>query len=296
MHLVGTGRRRGLVAGPAGVEELVARAKYSVRDFDDHPEGAAEPLVKSEPIFNVPAIVLLLVAICVGVHVVRQFMTPEQNFQLTVLLAFIPARLGPTVYELPGGLIARYTSFVTHIFVHGDWMHLAVNSAWLLAMGTPVARRTRPLGFIALFFLCGIAGAAFYALVNGTGTSATNGTIMVGASGAISGLMGAAFRFLYSGLDQGPREFADATRYAPLASLGETFRDRRVLTSIVAWSIFNVLLALGAAGLTDAGGIAWEAHMGGFFAGLLVYGWFDRPPARPLHDDHELYAAPDARA
>ncbi|MFX8968882.1 rhomboid family intramembrane serine protease, partial [Acinetobacter baumannii] len=83
-----------------------------------------------------------LVVVCVAVHAVRQVVSAEDNFYLTMLLAFIPARMGPTVYDLPGGILARYTAFITHLFVHGDWMHLTVNSAWLLAMGTPVARRT----------------------------------------------------------------------------------------------------------------------------------------------------------
>lgn len=231
---------------------------------------------KSQPIFNVPYVVLLLLALCVGVHVVRQLLSPADNAWLTAVLAFIPARLGPFYGELPGAWIVRYSSFVTHLFVHGDVTHLAVNGAWLLAFGTPVARRTSVLGFLVLFLLCGIGGALLYYLINGPVV-----TLLIGASGAISGLMGAAFRFLYNGLDQGPRAFSDATRYAPLATLGETIRDRRVVTSVVIWSVLNLLLALGAAGLTDAGGIAWEAHIGGFFTGLLLYGWFDSPPPRP---------------
>jgi membrane associated rhomboid family serine protease len=283
-------KRAGARYGPRPPLFWCARAGFAL-DLPISPKGAAEPLSKSQPIFNVPAVVMLLVAVCVAVHAVRQVLSAEDNFHLTMLLAFIPARLGPTVYDLPGGIVARYTSFITHLFVHGDWMHLAVNSAWLLAMGTPVARRTSVVSFLALFFLCGIAGAAFYTAVNGTIVA-----LLVGASGAISGLMGAAFRFLYSGMDEGPRGFAEATRYGPLTSLVATFRDRRILTSIIAWSLLNVLLAFGAAGLTDAGGIAWEAHMGGFFAGLLLYGWFDRPPARPPLDERELYPEPDAHA
>jgi membrane associated rhomboid family serine protease len=252
----------------------------------------AQPLVKSQPIFNVPAVVVVLVAACVAMHIVRQVIGLEQNVWLTTLLAFIPARLGPQVYELPGGIAARYTSFVTHLFLHGDWMHLAVNSAWLLAMGTPVARRTRPLPFLALFLLCGIAGAIFYWAVNGAVVA-----LLVGASGAISGLMGAAFRFLYSGLDRGPLVFADATRYVPLTTLSEAVTDRRIVTSVIVWSVLNVLVAFGAAGLTDAGGIAWEAHMGGFFTGFLLYGWFDRPAAPPVvPDDRQVYERPDASA
>ena len=48
--------------------------------------------------------------------------------------------------------------------------------------------------------------------------------------------------------------------------------------AIAGWTVLNVVLAWGAAGLTEAAGIAWEAHLGGFYAGLLLYGFFDRPP------------------
>ena len=60
--------------------------------------------------------------------------------------------------------------------------------------------------------------------------------------------------------------------------LAETLRDRRILMAVAGWTLLNVLLAWGAAGLTEAAGIAWEAHLGGFYAGLLLYGFFDRPP------------------
>ena len=160
----------------------------------------------------------------------------------------------------------------------------------MLAFGTPVARRTGALRFLVLFFLCGAAGAAFYVAVNGFVP-----TLLIGASGAISGLMGAAFRFLFSSLEAGPAAFADATRYLPLASLGETLRDRRIVGSIAVWAVFNVLLAFGAAGLTDAGGIAWEAHLGGFALGFLVYGFFDRPPPPPQFEELAQWED-DARA
>lgn len=241
--------------------------------------------------FNVPLRVAALVGACVLAHVVRGALSPADNAWLTAVLAFIPARLAGLESALPGGEIARFTSFITHLFVHGDVMHLTVNSAWLLAFGSPVARRTGTLHFFALFFLCGIAGAAFYYVVNGPVL-----TLLVGASGAISGLMGAAFRFLYAGLDQGPRGFSDATRYAPLTGLGQTLSDRRVLTSVVSWCILNLLLALAAPMLTDAGGIAWEAHLGGFFAGFLLYGWFDDPPPAPPPTDEDWSPGPDAVA
>lgn len=248
---------------------------------------------KSQPVFNVPGVVLLLLGLCAGVHGVRALISPADNAWLTAMLAFIPARYGPFFGELPGGELVRYTSFVTHLFVHGDLTHLLVNGAWLLAFGTPVARRTSIPAFLLLFLICGIGGAVLYLAVNGPVV-----TLLIGASGAISGLMGAAFRFLYAGLDEGPRGFADATRYAPLAALKDALRDRRIMTAIVIWSALNLMLALGAAGLTDAGGIAWEAHIGGFFTGFLLYGWFDTPPQRPaeLTPDDFLYHDGNASA
>jgi membrane associated rhomboid family serine protease len=227
-----------------------------------------------EPIFNVPGVVLWLLAIFFAVHLLRWALPAEDGAWLTAALAFIPARAGGIAAELPGGKVAAVTSYVTHIFVHGDTAHLLINSAWLLAFGSPVARRTDAVRFLAFFLLCGVAGALFYLAVNGRALM-----LVVGASGAISGLMGAAFRFLFSGLESGgPLRLALAGS-TPLTPLAKTLRDRRILTAIAGWTLLNILLAWGAVGLVEAAGIAWEAHLGGFYAGLLLYGLFDRPPA-----------------
>lgn len=233
-----------------------------------------------EPIFNVPGVVLALLALFFAVHMVRWALPPEQDAWWTAALAFIPARCCGLAADLPGGEIATVTSYVTHLFVHGDLAHLMINSAWLLAFGTPVARRTDAWRFLAFFAFTGIAGALLYLAVNGGVL-----TLMVGASGAISGLMGAAFRFVFRGLEErGAWAFVRNAPRIPLASLADTLRDRRILMAIAAWTVLNVVLAMGAlGGLTDAAGIAWEAHLGGFYAGLVLFGLFDRP----LSDDRQ---------
>jgi membrane associated rhomboid family serine protease len=229
-------------------------------------------LDQREPIFNVPGVVLVLLVSLLAVHLVLWVLPADENAWLTLVLAFIPARVMGLTADLPGGSIAAATSFVTHQFVHGNLTHLVINSAWLLAFGSPVARRTGALRFIAFFLLCGIAGALLYLAVNGSAR-----ILVVGASGAISGLMGAAFRFIFRSMEGGPLGLANASR-TPLLSLAETLQDRRILVAIAGWTILNVLLAWGAVGLLDeAAGIAWEAHLGGFYAGLLLYGFFDRP-------------------
>jgi membrane associated rhomboid family serine protease len=230
---------------------------------------------KREPIFNVPGIVVALLGSFVAVHVVRTFMSEAQAAWLTAVLAFIPARLTGMAHELPGGDVAIVTQFVTHIFVHGDLTHLAVNSAWLLAFGTSVARRIGGARFLLFFILCGIAGALVYFAFSRDAVS-----LMVGASGAISGLMGAAFRFLFQALRTGDTDsLAGRKRRPPLMSLGATLRDRRILAVVAGWTVLNTVLAWGAAGLMDGANIAWEAHLGGFYMGLLTFGLFDRSPS-----------------
>jgi membrane associated rhomboid family serine protease len=232
-----------------------------------------------EPIFNVPGVVLVLLASFFAVHVMRWTLSPDQDAWWTAALAFIPARCCGLAGDLPGGEVATVTSYVTHLFVHGDLTHLLINSAWMLAFGTPVARRIESVRFLAFFAFTGIAGALLYLIVNGGVL-----TLMVGASGAISGLMGAAFRFVFRGLaERGAWAFVASAPHIPLTTLGAALRDRRIVIAVAVWTIVNIVLALGALnGLTEAAGIAWEAHLGGFFTGFLLFGLFDR--AAPVDD------------
>jgi membrane associated rhomboid family serine protease len=225
-----------------------------------------------QPIFNVPGVVLVLLGSFAAVHLLRWALPPEESLRLTEALAFIPARETGHAGELAGGDTAALTSFVTHQFVHGDLTHLVINSAWLLAFGTPVARRTDAVRFLLFFLLTGVVGALTYLAFNGGAQ-----ILVIGASGAISGLMGAAFRFLFRGLSLGGAALSRMTS-TPLMPLAETLQDRRILTAVAGWTVLNIALAWGAASLTEAAGIAWEAHLGGFYAGLLLYGFFDRPP------------------
>jgi len=234
----------------------------------------------------VPGVVLCLLGSFLAVHLLRWALPAEESAWLTAALAFIPGRLGGFAAELPGGQAAVVSAFATHLFVHGDLTHLVINSAWLLAFGSPVARRTDPLRFLAFFIVTGIAGALLYFAINGPVL-----ILVVGASGAISGLMGAAFRFLFVGIANAAGGHIDM-HGAPLMSLAATLRDRRILTAVAGWTALNMVLAWGASGLTEAAGIAWEAHLGGFFAGFLLYGFFEPPPI--IDDDEHNDAAPAA--
>src|SRR5919197_4303043 len=109
-----------------------------------------------EPVFNAPSSVLAVLAGLALVHALRFFLSEEQDAALIFSLAFIPARVGPMSNELPGGPLAAVTSFVTHIFLHGDITHLSVNSAWLLVFGTAIAKRVGGLRFLLFSAVCGV--------------------------------------------------------------------------------------------------------------------------------------------
>ena len=84
-------------------------------------------------------------------------------------------------------------------------------------------------------------------------------------------------RFLFNALDHGYTGLMQAGAHpVPRMSIPALFADRRAVATIAIWMALNVVLALGAAELAQPVGIAWEAHLGGFWAGLLAFGWFDR--------------------
>ncbi len=230
------------------------------RNDEDH------PLAQSPPVFNAPTVVLAAIAGLATLHLGRELLSPDDDLWVILVGAFIPSRYGSDV--LPGGSIAKVTSFVTHMGLHGDYAHLAVNCGWLLAFGSIVGRRIGTWRFIALSIVTGIAGALAFLACN-WGLAAP----MVGASGAISGLMGAAVRFMFSSLAMGGR---DGGLLSPRMSLAEVFRDPRARLMIGSWVALNLLFGLVLGTVFSAGGIAWEAHLGGFAAGLLLFDWFDR--------------------
>ncbi len=228
-----------------------------------------------EPIFNVPGSVVAVLAVLIGLHVVRQFLSPADDLQLVLSLAFIPARLAGYAGQIPGGELATATGFVTHMLVHADVMHLLFNAVWLLAFGTAIARRNGGLRFLAFAMVCGIAGAALFWLVN-PGAAVP----VVGASGAISGLMAAAFRLIFSANDTGGMwRLREAPETIPLMPLTVALTDRRMIAATLVWIAINALAIYGVGGPGAGSHIAWEAHIGGFVAGLLTMGLFERPGA-----------------
>jgi len=222
----------------------------------------------NQPFLRAPAIVLWLIALLIGIFAVQTFLTPAQNAAIYAEYGFTPAHyshayVAQTGYS-PGNLLERALPFVSYIFLHGSWSHVLINSVWLLAFGPVVARRFGTPLFFTFFLACGIAAAATHLAIFWGSTDP-----VVGASGSISGLMGAAFRMMPF------EEGREGERLAPLLS-------RRILVWSLIWAVVNVIA--GVTGLGTGGGpqvVAWGAHLGGYAAGLLLAGPVDRISFRP---------------
>jgi membrane associated rhomboid family serine protease len=238
---------------------------------------------RSEPMFNVPPVVVATVAVLVLVHALRMLvLTDDQDLRFLLTFAFIPARYDIDLVaggSFPGGFGAELWTFFTYAFLHADLLHIGVNIAWLLPFGAALARRFGPWRYTAFMLVVAAAGA-FAHLISHPGAMVP----MIGASAAISGAMAAALRFVFQqggplGLWQGVGN-GEAYR-VPAASLGATLRDPRFLMFIGAWVGLNLLFGLGSVSIGEAADqeIAWQAHIGGFLAGLLLFNAFD--PAIP---------------
>ncbi len=231
-----------------------------------------------ERIFNVPVVVLSLLAAMGLIHaLVSLALTMDQASDFLVLFAFIPARydvkLLSELWWVPGWGAAVWT-FLTYAFIHGNLMHLGFNGVWLLAFGTPVARRFGPLRFLIFFLFSAAVGAALHLAVH-----SGERLPMVGASAAISGAMAAAMRFAFQrggplGTFRGNDEAAYRVPATPLLVL---LREPRLVVFLIVWFGVNLLFGLGIVSLPGESDmpIAWEAHIGGFLAGLVTFALFD---------------------
>jgi membrane associated rhomboid family serine protease len=227
--------------------------------------------------FNVPPVVLATLGALVLVHVTRVYLlSPRDDVQFLLLFSFIPARYDAALLTqggVPGGWAAEVWTFVTYAFIHADFTHLALNSVWLLAFGSAVARRFGALRFVAFFIVTAAAGAGMHLL-----THAGDYFPVVGASAAISGFMAAAIRFVFQhGGPLGALGSAGREAYRePAAPLLVILRDPRVLVFLAVWFGLNVLFGIGSVSLSDdQQSVAWQAHIGGFLAGLLLFPLFD---------------------
>jgi len=211
-----------------------------------------EPLIdedvrpRREPIFNAPWPAMALTIVIV-VSFVIQMQLPERVWADYVLTPALVMQHG------------RWLTLITPLFLHGGWIHDLMNASAALAFGTPVARLLGlnvrgALAFLFFYLVCGLLSSLGYVMAHPDSLAP-----VVGASGAVSGLMGGASRLIER-----------RGRLGPLIS-------RTTVGMAVMWTLVNLLIGFVPVmpGMNGAG-IAWEAHVAGYFAGLLLIAPFAR--------------------
>ena len=241
------------------------------------------PAPPREPLLTLPGALTAYILLLAVIHL-RVLLPPEwENWTIDVF-GFIPKRYDSTLLaiDFPGGAGARVWTFVTYSLLHANLSHIGFNVLWLLPFGSALVRRFGAVRFF-LFMAVTAAGGALAHLVTHEHAVAP----MIGASASVSGTMAAAIRFAFV---QGSfltfsRGDADAAARVPALSLLRALRNTRVLGFLAVWFGVNIIFGIGSIAIgADGASVAWQAHIGGFFAGLVLFSLFDPVPR----------AAPDA--
>ncbi len=255
----------------------------------------SSPPGRREPAINMPALLVVAIAVLVGIHLVRGVLPDDTDAEILLRGGFVPLgwslRFGitdvaaaldearavadPEVAAFRVALV-RYLSaeggsgpgsILTHAVLHGSWLHVGLNCVWLAAFGTPVVRRAGTMRSLLLAVATAIGGALVY-----WASGPTSPQVMIGASGIVSGFMGAAVTFVFH---RGPGEAGEPGRWPAF------LRNRNALAFLAVWFVTNAFAGLLASplGIAAGGGIAWQAHIGGLLAGLALFPLLD-----PLRD------------
>ena len=216
------------------------------------------PLHDNNPTSIKPLITLLFLLACVSVFIWQFSLEPVSAKQAIYALGVIPAVLFQQA-SLPAELsiIPAWLSVFTSMFMHGDWLHLISNMLYLWIFGNNVEDAMGHVRFIMFYLLCGVAAALAQALPD-----PASQIPMVGASGAISGILGA-YLLLY------PR--AQILVAIPLGVIFFTQRIAAVWV-LLFWFVMQLISSVYAD--NEQGGVAFGAHIGGFIAGMALIAFF----------------------
>ncbi|MEK7279729.1 MAG: rhomboid family intramembrane serine protease [Nitrospirota bacterium] len=222
------------------------------------------PLKDDNPTKTFPIITILIIAINIFVYFYMLTLDDDSARHLVNLY-------GATPYELMHGYglnkgvsLSIMLTVITSMFLHGGFFHLLSNMLYLWVFGNNIEDSMGHFRFIVFYAICGSVAVFAHALINQGSTLP-----MIGASGAISGVLGA-YLILF------PR-----ARVLTLLPLGFFMQVVKIpalffLGFWIAFQIINSTFSIGKGG----DGIAWFAHIGGFLAGLLLIVFFKKRNSR----------------
>ena len=208
------------------------------------------PLKDINPTRNFPFINVMLIVANVVVFLYQITLSPHAAKAFVLANATIPARLPAFLAGHAPASVALFPLF-SSMFLHGGLMHLLGNMLFLYIFGDNVEDAFSHIGYLVFYLMCGIGSGLIHVMFNwGSGVPA------LGASGAISGVMGA---------------------YAVM------FPSHRILTFFFIflipvpaililgyWFALQFVAGISGLGMATAGGVAWWAHIGGFLMGVII--------------------------
>jgi membrane associated rhomboid family serine protease len=235
-----------------------------------------------EPILTLPGALTAYIALLAVIHL-RVLLPPDLEAWTIDVFGFIPKRYDATLLAtpFPGGAGAEVWSFLTYSLLHANLSHIGFNVLWLLPFGSAVARRFGTARFFLFMAATAIAGALAHLLTHEHAIAP-----MIGASASVSGTMAAAIRFAFvrGSFLSFSRGDADAAAQVPALPLMQALRDPRVIAFLAVWFGVNIVFGVGSIAIgMDGASVAWQAHIGGFVAGLILFSLFD--PARRTGGD-----------
>jgi membrane associated rhomboid family serine protease len=212
------------------------------------------PLYDDNPITRTPIVTYVLIGACTAVFLWEIGLGPRQQQAFIYSLGMIPAVLFGTARLAPSlELVPPWATIFTSMFLHGGWAHLIGNMLFLWIFGNNVEDALGRARYTLFYLACGAAAAMTQAF-----TDVASETPMVGASGAIAGVLGA-YILLHP--------------YANVRVFVWLFIFVRLI-NVPAWIMlglwFGAQLLGGLAASPTAGGVAFWAHVGGFTTGLLL--------------------------
>ncbi|MGC2855941.1 rhomboid family intramembrane serine protease [Novispirillum sp. DQ9] len=214
------------------------------------------PLHDDNPTTLRPVVTITLIVLCIVVFLWQVSLPERAAFAATIGYGAIPAVLFGQAH-LPPALeaVPPFATLLTSMFLHGGWLHIIGNMLYLWTFGNNVEDSMGHGRFVLFYLLCGIAAALAHAVQDIQST-----VPMIGASGAISGVLGA-YLLLY------PR-----ARILVLVWLGLFVTTVKVPAMVVLgfWILLQLVNLGIAAASEDSGGVAWMAHLGGFVAGMVL--------------------------
>lgn len=212
------------------------------------------PIHDDNPIRMIPFVTYTFLAACVIAFLWQITQEPRVQQVIVYALGVIPAvlfgqsELDPELVWVPS-VVTMFSS----MFLHGGWMHLIGNMLYLWVFGNNIEAAMGHVKFVIFYLLCGVAAVMAQALPD-----ISSEIPMIGASGAISGILGA-YLLLYP--------MARVTIIVPIFFIIRPFKVPAMLV-LVAWFLMQLYSSF--ASDSEGGGVAFGAHIGGFIAGMLL--------------------------